>query len=194
MGINDINDFQQAQNPLYSSEQCISMSNIPSTRSLHTTYIEVRPCDAPETVQPTSSKRGLWLSGLLGYRKNLLAYAGATGAVLLFNIIWLIWARTRYGLEGEVGTISEGTCAATQKLDSNLHAVINFLSTIVLTASTTFMHIAYSPSRGEVDAAHTQHRCLCVGSLGFRNLKHLSWRKILVYLVLMASSSPFHLL
>ncbi|KAH8589129.1 hypothetical protein B0O99DRAFT_692866 [Bisporella sp. PMI_857] len=151
--------------------------------------VDVRPVELIET---RPEKRGL--SRLIGYKRGLVLYAAATGIILLFNIIWLIWARAKYGLDGDIGTISRGSCADSEALDSNLHLVINILSTIVLTASTKFMLIAYSPSRAEIDGAHERRRCLSVGSLGFRNLMAISWRKIIVYLLLMLTSSPFHLL
>jgi hypothetical protein len=137
-------------------------------------------------------KRGI--ARLLGFTRRLILYVAATAIILLFNIIWLIVARVKYGLNGEAGTVSRGSCGQSTTLNSNLHLVINILSTIILVASTTFMVIAYSPSRSEINVAHKQRRCLSVGSLGFRNLKSISWKKKIIYLVLMLTSSPFHLL
>jgi hypothetical protein len=131
---------------------------------------------------------------LIGYKRGLIGYAIATAIIFLFNIIWLIYARVEHGINGGTGTIRRGRCDAVEKLDSDLHLVINILSTIVLTASTTFMALAYSPSRAEVDIAHKKMECLSVGVLGFRNLWHVSWTKALLYLLLMLTSAPFHLL
>ena len=144
--------------------------------------------------RPLVPKKNKFL-GFLGYKRGLIGYVIAVAITLLFNIVWLIWARVKHGVDGDgIGTIDRGNCGAAEKLDSDLHLVINVLSTVVLSGSATFMGLAYSPSRKEVDAAHAKMKCLSVGSLGFRNLWLISWKKAVIYLGLMLTSAPLHLL
>jgi len=172
---------------------------LPSSSSLpvdntKTSYYYSTVSETPANNPPPVPRKKALL-GFIGYKRGLMGYVIGVAITLLFNIIWLIWARVKHGVDSDGnGTIDRGDCGAMEKLDSDMHVVINVLSTIVLSASATFMGLAYSPSRKEVDAAHAKRKCLSVGALGFRNLWLISWKKGMMYLGLMLTSAPLHLL
>jgi hypothetical protein len=140
------------------------------------------------------TKKGAPTRLLFGYQSFLFYRVIAVAITFVFNVAWLIWAKVQYGIVGNIGTIQRGDCDAIENLNTRLHVIINVLTTIVLAASTTFMILAYSPSRPEINAAHARHKRLSAGSIGFRNLKYISREKMLIYVILVLSSVPLHLL
>jgi hypothetical protein len=129
-----------------------------------------------------------------GIKRTLRAFVLVAFLVLIVNVSWLAYAIARYGISDGYGTISHGTCDAVKSVNMWLHLGINILSTLLLTASNTFMAAYCCPSRKEIDKAHQQRKSLQIGSLGLGNLKWIAKRKGFVVLVLALSSVPFHLL
>ncbi|KAF1945579.1 hypothetical protein EJ02DRAFT_338180, partial [Clathrospora elynae] len=55
-----------------------------------------------------------------------------------------------------------------------LHLIINVFSTMVLAASNYTMQILHSPTREEIDSAHSRGQWLNIGLLSIRNLPYIS--------------------
>ena len=91
-------------------------------------------------------------------------------------------------------TIQEGSCSKTTDLSLWLHLAINILSTILLGASNYCMQCLSSPNREEVDRAHSRHIWLDIGVPSVRNLRRVSWSKILLWWLFAFSGIPLHLL
>jgi len=139
----------------------------------------------------TTSQERSWRWGL---KETLRFFACASLAVLITNIAWVCWAKTHAEDRGGFGTIKEADCNSAKRLNTWLHLLINFLSTLIMSGSSAFLQAYSSPSRAEIHTAHSSGRWLDVGLLSMRNLRRISFRKGMVVVVLALSSIPFHLL
>jgi hypothetical protein len=129
-----------------------------------------------------------------GIKRTLRAFTFVAVIVLIVNVIWLVYAKTKYGIVDGYGTIRKGECSEVKQLNTWLHLVINILSTLLLTGSNAFMSAFSCPSRAELDREHARGRTLHVGILSFGNLRGIAKRKSLVVILLALTSIPFHLL
>ncbi|PWY87377.1 hypothetical protein BO70DRAFT_287518 [Aspergillus heteromorphus CBS 117.55] len=143
------------------------------------------------------------LSGVQDRRKKwvkgVLVCAYATSAVFVVNVILTIVA-TAIAVAGEgqrtltAVTIFQGSCGRTKGWTTGLHLVINVLSTVVLAASSYCMQCLSSPSRTEIDRAHAERVWLDVGVSSLRNLTFAGWTRRALWLALMMTSVPIHLI
>ena len=70
-----------------------------------------------------------------GWRLGVLSAFAAVSTILLFNVIFTIWAEVSSGVIGGIGTIFEGTCGKSKSISLWLHLAINIFSTILLAGS-----------------------------------------------------------
>ena len=75
-----------------------------------------------------------------------------------------------------------------------MHLAINILSTLLLGASNYSMQCLSSPTRSDIDKAHSQGIWLDIGVPSVRNLRRLSTTRIVLWWLLAISSIPLHLL
>lgn len=129
-----------------------------------------------------------------GWRKSVTAAAILTGLVMVINTGFGVFATIKARPEYGVGTLYTGNCDTIKQWDTGLHSVINLLSTAVLGASSFTMQCLSSPTRAEVDAAHSKRRTLDIGLPSFKNLFHVKRWKGLLWLFLCISTLPLHLL
>ncbi|CZR67199.1 uncharacterized protein PAC_17098 [Phialocephala subalpina] len=127
-----------------------------------------------------------------GWRGGILAAACSSGLVLLINLIFTIWAAAKSKSGTQVGTIYAGDCATVRKADSGLHIAINVMGTMLLGASNYTMQCLSSPTRKEVDAAHSRGKYLDIGLPSPKNLN--GWKKKIVFTFLVLSTVPLHFL
>ena len=79
----------------------------------------------------------------------------------------------------QIDTIYEGECGTVRHADSWLHIAINAMGTLLLGASNHTMQCLSSPTRSEVDFAHSNGQCL---DLGFPSIKNLNgWVKKIIF-------------
>lgn len=90
--------------------------------------------------------------------------------------------------------IFEGSCDDSRNLNIALHLLINVVSTAVLASSNFFMQVLNSPTRLEIDKAHSSLKSLDIGIPSIKNIRFLSGFKLLCWLVLFVTSIPIHLL
>ncbi len=114
--------------------------------------------------------------------------------VLVINLIFTIWAVLRSGVQNGLGTLQDGSCKSTTTLTFWIHLAINVLSTLLLGASNYSMQCLSSPTRNEIDKAHSQGIWLDIGVPSVRNLRRLSTFRIVLWWLLAISSIPLHLL
>ena len=120
--------------------------------------------------------------------------AAAAGSVLVINVVLTLVAYTKYGLSGGLVTFQDGSCQRTKELSLWLHLAINVLSTLLLGASNYCMQCLVSPTREEVESAHSEHVWLDIGVPSVRNLTRISRRRVMLWAVLAISGVPLHLL
>ena len=154
-----------------------------------------KPVENDSTHQDATVKRKWWnILRLNGWRVGVFWGMIATTLVLILNITWTIWAVTTYGTQDGRATIFDGSCKQTKALTIGLHLAINILGTILLGASNYCMQCLVSPTRMEIDRAHSQRKWLDVGVPSIRNMLGISKRRRLLWLLLALSSIPLHLL
>jgi hypothetical protein len=125
------------------------------------------------------------------------AFAGSF--VFLLNTVLLIVGESRAGFPSLTSNdgkriLYEGQCNTTKKINIGLHLVINVLSTILLGASNYCMQCMSAPTRAEAQQAHAKFEWVDIGVPSIRNLKRIRRLRVVLWLLLGASSMPLHLL
>lgn len=129
-----------------------------------------------------------------GWRLGALLCMLVIAASLILNITVTTWASATFGLPGGIGTIHRGPCPSVRITGLWLHIGINILSTIMLGASNYSMQCLSSPTRSEVDKAHANKTWLDIGIQSIRNLTKIRRMRMVLWLILAASSIPLHLM
>ncbi|OJJ98412.1 hypothetical protein ASPACDRAFT_122206 [Aspergillus aculeatus ATCC 16872] len=162
----------------------------------------------------TQGKKGRWadLSSrfkLLGkteegseWIRGALICTWITGTILAVNIIMLLVAtviayrgqwKTNRG-QFQMAELYSGQCSRSSHWATGLHVIINVFSTILLGASNYVMQCLGAPSRTDIDRAHAKSRWLDVGTFSFRNFAVMDRRRKILWLLLMVSSTPIHMI
>ncbi|KAJ6071510.1 hypothetical protein N7499_009524 [Penicillium canescens] len=150
--------------------------------------ISVEPIHDPSDIQHPG-----WISGV-----NLCAKIAS--GILFINIIFIAVAaglarKHPTSLQFSTSQVFyEGSCNLTKRWNVALHFIINILSTGILAASNYCMQSLVAPTREEVDACHAQGKWLDIGTASIRNLFSIEKRRIVLWLALMITATPFHLL
>lgn len=129
-----------------------------------------------------------------GNRFSILFCAVSAGIVALINSVLTIWAWKSFGVKAGFGTIQHGNCDQTKKLSLWLHLAINALGTALLSASNYTMQCLSSPTRQDIDKAHFQCKWLDIGVPSLRNLRRITWKRIILWWLLAITSLPLHLM
>lgn len=129
-----------------------------------------------------------------GWRVGVTICASTAATVLIINISLTIWASAKNGLSSGLATIQDGSCQKTKDLSLWLHLVINVLSTILLAASNYCMQCLSSPTREDIDRAHSHHTWLDIGVPSVRNLRSIARNRVVLWWLLALSGIPLHLL
>ncbi|KAJ5647461.1 hypothetical protein N7490_003833 [Penicillium lividum] len=135
-----------------------------------------------------------WIKGVY-----LCARLGAF--VLLINVISICVAAglsKRYDGDGVwmngSKVVFQGSCSSVKNWDTALHLIINALSTSILAASNYCMQSLVAPTREEVDACHAKGEWLDIGTASFRNLFKIGRRRVVLWIILLITATPFHVL
>lgn len=126
--------------------------------------------------------------------------AGALGAAcmaclsLIVNLSVLIWALKSFEFTLGVAEIYAGDCQKSQTINTWVHLGINAVSTVLLSGSNYCMQVLSAPTRAEVDKAHASQRWLDIGIPSVRNLVSVWRAKLIMWLLLVVSSLPLHLM
>lgn len=146
---------------------------------------------AGSDVREISRWRFLRKTSLTGWRFGTLHFATWAAIVFMINIIVSIWGGV---YQKARGSLSEGECDDIKNLNRGLHIFINILSTVLLSGSNYCMQCLSAPTRTDIDRAHAKRIWLDIGVPSIRNLKHISRRRLWLWLLLGVSSVPLHLL
>ena len=129
-----------------------------------------------------------------GWRTGALLCCITATAILLTNIIVLVWTTSNYRMENGIGSFYKGSCAKAKSLNTWLQLLINILCTVLLGSSNYCMQCLTSPTRDEVDKAHRRKRLLRIGVPSLRNLRFISGYRVFVWVCLGLSALPIHFL
>ncbi|KAF7192513.1 hypothetical protein HII31_06145, partial [Pseudocercospora fuligena] len=142
-------------------------------------------------------KRNGKLHGRLqGWRFGLAIWALASWIVLVLNISLAIYAAYHHiSRKGGILTLYQGSCSVVRKRSMIFALVINIMGTTLLAGSNYTMQCLASPTRDEIDTAHTKGDWLEIGVPSIRNLMgRVSWSRTGACFLLGLCSLPTHLL
>ena len=143
---------------------------------------------------PAHPKAQTWRTWRSKRQTVLYGHAIFASLVLLANVGATVYFKIRWRTTGGLGTIYRGDCSRSHQLNSNLHIIINVLSTTLLAASNLCMQLLAAPTRREIDKAHGHYVWLDIGVPSLRNFKHISKKRRVVILLLATTSIPLHFL
>ncbi|KAJ5834321.1 hypothetical protein N7447_000347 [Penicillium robsamsonii] len=134
-----------------------------------------------------------WINGVFLCAKT-------SAVLLLLNLIFIAVAAGLANRNPEnngfssIQVMYQGSCTLSKRWNIALHFIINVLSTGILGASNYCMQSLVAPSREEVDKYHAQGRWLDIGCSSVRNLFVIGQSRLALWLVLLVTGTPFHLL
>jgi len=115
--------------------------------------------------------------------------------VLCCNIaVIMIGSLVHSGYKGGIVNLMYGGASSISRWSTFFHLLINIGSTILLASSNYTMQVLCSPTRQDINRAHTHGKWVDIGLLSFRNLKVIPPKRAALALVLAFSSIPLHLL
>jgi hypothetical protein len=116
-------------------------------------------------------------------------------SVFLLNLSIFAWVTAHSGFPSTGRQkLYQGSCETATRLNSGFHFLINILGTVLLSCSGYCMQYLSAPTRDEVTHAHAKGKWLDIGVLSMRNLVTIEKKRAMLWLVLAATSLPFHLL
>ncbi|KAI2932705.1 hypothetical protein CBS63078_1475 [Aspergillus niger] len=124
----------------------------------------------------------------------------ATGGIATLNIllaliaIGMSYSQSANSHSFLTTEMYNGNCTLSSRWGTGIHIVINLLSTTLLEASNYAMQCVSGPSRTDVDNAHKKRRWLDIGVMSFRNFRVMNIKRKLLWLVLLLSSVPIHMM
>jgi hypothetical protein len=144
-----------------------------------------------EEAYPESStaKRLLWRS-----KRNTVLSLVTFLAVLIFlvNLITLRILQQKF----PGGALLRGARGKTSAINTAIHVAVNIVSTVLLACSNLCMQLLVAPTRKDVDRAHARASpvSLDIGIPSFSNLRFISYKRALIWVLLGLASLPLHLL
>ena len=156
--------------------------------------ISEKPLPPPPRVQSFVRQASILVDKTQGYHFGVIWCAAASGSVCLTNALLTLWGSKTFDVIGGLGIIQQGSCSQTKNLATWLHLAINVLSTLLLGASNYTMQCLSSPTRKEIDKAHSRRQWLDVGIPSARNVARISWSRRFLWWTLALTSIPLHLM
>ena len=145
---------------------------------------------SPTKIKSTAKIRSLFV----GWRFGIISGSVSVFVVLVLNLSFTLWTLSRGGIENQRGILHDGDCDEVRKLNIVAHLIINIFSTVILASSNYCMQCLSAPTRAEIDKEHAQGKWLDVGIPSLRNLRRISRKRALLWILLGVSSLPLHLL
>lgn len=148
----------------------------------------------------SASECGISKTSNLSWIEGIYLCGYATASLLLLNIILVSviggFSSKFPGTGGSSNSkvIYDGSCNVASRWDTGIHVIINIISTCTLAASNYCMQALVAPTRQEIDLAHAKRRWLHIGGSGFRNLFAISHTRLGLWIILLLTATPFHLL
>ncbi|KAI9036914.1 uncharacterized protein KD926_001158 [Aspergillus affinis] len=87
-----------------------------------------------------------------------------------------------------------GSCTLSKNWSIGLHVLINALGTAMLAASNYCAQYLAAPTREDVDQAHAHGSWMDIGIPSLRNIRRMKWQNKALWIVLMVTSLPNHLI
>ena len=158
-------------------------------------YVELHELDITGRSEVDGVKDKLETSIRTGWKFTSLVSCILVGFCLCFNIIFMIVvARQNPPNDDGIGEIDIKDCNTASSATAKIHVAINVVASALVAASNYNMQCLTAPTRKDVDDAHERGAWLDIGIQSMRNLRSLpTWRAVL-WIGLLLSSVPLHLL
>jgi hypothetical protein len=105
--------------------------------------------------------------------------------ILVAGFVCLIYAVSKVSLSAGESVIFSGSCPTAENIDSGVYAVINVFGVVLLAGGNYVFQVLSSPTRCEVNIAHTKKKWLDIGIPSVRNLAHISKSRVVTAVVLL---------
>ncbi|KAF2162621.1 hypothetical protein M409DRAFT_26863 [Zasmidium cellare ATCC 36951] len=128
------------------------------------------------------------------WKTTLGVGAGLATVVLATNVGVLAWARSFDGNGEGSATVFQGSCDIMEKVTIGAELAVNILSSLLLGASNYAAQLLSAPTRKDLDRQHARGKWLDVGVSSVRNLRHLPYWRTAIWVMLVFSTVPLHLL
>lgn len=163
-----------------------------SESSLTTKLVSCLPRTLRKRIQQGQENQQERITGVV------LCACGAA-IVLLANVILTVIAivisySNHREQEFASAMLYQGNCSVSKSWARGLNLLINVLSTLILASSNYCMQCLSSPSREEVDNAHSRGNWLDIGVPSLKNLLYIGLKRSTLWLVLLVTSLPIHLM
>lgn len=132
-----------------------------------------------------------WNARLPGWQSGVAAFSILAAVTLVLNISALAWAATHFD-DYPYATIALGTYDEMSKMSGRIHFCISILSTVLLAGSNHCIQCLSSPTREEVDAAHSRGTHLKIGILSWRNISARGKMSLCHAVLLLSSRIALH--
>ncbi|KAK1148791.1 hypothetical protein N8T08_008676 [Aspergillus melleus] len=144
-------------------------------------------------------KRFTWATGRpkpVGPPKICITSASiVVGINIILTIIAFSIGYSKYSPSGFVTVpLYIGSCTLSKNWSIGLHLLINALGTAMLAASNYCAQYLAAPTREDVDQAHSQGSWMDIGIPSLRNIRKMKWQNKVLWIVLMVTSLPNHLI
>ena len=126
--------------------------------------------------------------------------AKGSAVVLLLHLVFVAFAAglaSRHPGQGGFASgevMYDGSCTVTKRWSTGLHLIINILSSRILGASNYCMQTLVAPTREDIERAHVRRRWLDIGCASMRNLFAIGRSRLGLWVVLLVTATPIHLL
>lgn len=129
---------------------------------------------------------------MTGWRGGIALNMSLAVVCLLVAIVAVILAATTKRLSGQPETIFEGKCGRARSIDLGLHALINVFAFFFIAAGNYVAQVLASPTRTEVQSAHSKQKWLDIGIPSLRNLAGISKGRGLLCAVIVLAAVSIH--
>ena len=148
----------------------------------------------------------------VGWRMGVCSSAICAMLVFLLNLTITIYAIIKWPPEGGFGTIHRCSCKEIKTLSVWIHFGINSLGTILLSSSNYTQQVLMryvpwrplvetdaqltpvSPTRAEIDKAHSAREWLHIGVPNVGNMRWINRKRAILWWCIGLTSIPLHLL
>lgn len=111
-----------------------------------------------------------------------------TGLLLVTYLAFLIWTYDNLQLMNGMAKLFSGTCSQTSRTKSYADFATCAFAVLPFVAGSHGVQLLLSPTRNEVENAHSRDRWVHIGVGGLRNMKWISKRRLVRAILLAATS------
>ena len=146
--------------------------------------------DLEEMGSRGSSRRSLLRRIIGGWMGGVLLSAALAGIILLGLVVLVALAATRNMISLDHETMFEGDCKRVRSVDQGIHAAVMVCAFVLVAGANYISQVLVSPTREEVDAAHSKADWLDIGIPSMRNMLRVGkGRSVLAALMVLVSAA-----